>query len=133
MKNDSADVDGDLWDAVQAAFHYAPTRAKAIAQVDRILRKDHPALPLNYISEDTCAIRREWYGLAELRRLRRRHSNDKPRRDAGPIVVVEYGPERYVVDGTRRTNLRISLQTSQHYEAVVIARKHQPTFRLIMC
>ena len=122
MGNITSPADEDLWALVQAAFPHAPTREKAIAEADRILRKDFPTLPPNYISEDTCTIRREWYRLAELRTLKLRHSGDRPQRDDGPVIVVEYFGARYVVDGTKRTNQRIKTNAEEPNEVLVITR-----------
>ena len=129
MSSVTSPPDEDLWALVQAAFPRAPTRAKAIGEADRILRKDFPNLPPDYISEDTCTIRREWYRPAELRTLKLRHSGDRPQQDDGPIIVVEYFGARYVVDGTKRTNQRIKARAEQAHEVLVITRPFAATTR----
>ena len=117
-----AQVTEDLWAEVHRAFHLFPDRTEAIAEADRIFRKDSKTFPIGFISESTCAVRREWLGLAELGELKRRHEEDMPLREGGPIVAVEHNGEKHVVDGTKRTNRRLKHRLPGPHEALIIAR-----------
>jgi hypothetical protein len=114
----------ELWAKVYAAFPYAPEPNDAVAQVDRIFRKWHPALPTGFIVEGSCRIRQEWWSAQQLENLCLRHERNSPDRDFGPIIAVEYLGHNYVVDGTNRANLWKAQKSTELREVLLISPTH---------
>jgi hypothetical protein len=116
-------LDEDLWKRVQAAFHYARSRERAIAEADRIFRKSFPEFPMNYISEAACDIRFERLSREMLSDLELRSTMDRPQFGTGTIIIVEHLGKRYVVDGTKRVNRWKFHNISETDQAVIISRR----------
>ena len=111
-----------LWAKVLAAFPYVSTLTEATSEVSRILRKWHRDLAPTYVESSTCDIRQEHWPTARLSELTLRPRRGNPDRDYGPIVAVEYHGSKYVVDGTKRTNLWREQQSPDEHEILLIRR-----------
>lgn len=108
-----------LWVRVRAAFeaHQIPgidhTPQMAL---DRIAAK---CIHLSF-NDSNCTVREECLLLDELRQLRRYHDNVHPKRDSGPIIVLVYEGQRFIIDGNKRVNKWVEQGSAEPRSALII-------------
>jgi hypothetical protein len=92
-----------LWDRVRDAF-----KAHQIPGIDRTPQMALGRLAAKCIllsfNGSNCTVREEYLSLDELQQLIRYHDNAHAKRDGGPIVVLVYEGQRFVIDGNKRVN-----------------------------
>ena len=118
-------TDRDLWRQVHAAFHphRLGTDRDAQAALNRIAAKCLGSREVKPFDSANCTIRQDFLDSAELLVLKRYHDKRTPGRVHEPIVVLEYGGERWVIDGNKRVNKWIADGCTQSRLAIVITPK----------
>jgi hypothetical protein len=110
----------ELWKRVDVALFQASSREQTLSEINRLLRKWHFHLPDDYITLHNCAIRREWLTPQQLSHFTRGHPRSAPKRVSGPLVVVEYQGETYMLDGTNRINRWLADGDREPHETVIL-------------
>ena len=70
-----------------------------------------------------CSVREEILDRDSLHQLIRHHSRDEPRHPGGPIVVLLYGGERFVIDGNNRVGEWLEQDIQGPFRAIVVEPK----------
>ena len=110
----------ELWRQIHESFkgHIIPGfDSDAQAAMDRVAMKC-----LGYSFNNTnCMVREESLDGVSLHKLKLRpRQTTEPRHPGGPIVVLRYGGEMYVIDGNRRVNAWIEQKSKGPFRAIVV-------------
>lgn len=113
----------ELWRQIRESFEWHRIRgfdSDAQAAMDRVAMKC-----LGYSFNDTnCTVREETLDETSLQKLKLRlGQTSEPRRSGGPIVLLRYGGEMYVIDGNRRVNKWIKQKSKGPFRAIVVEPK----------
>jgi len=120
----------DLWDQVHAAFeaHRLPTDPNAQAALNRIAAKCLGSVEVESFDPSNCGVRQELLSAGDLRTLERYHRKTNPGRTHEPIVVLEFGGRRLVVDGNKRVNKWIADGALELRSVIIITPRKMEKF-----
>jgi hypothetical protein len=98
-------VSAELWQLAYATVRPKPRRdASAEACVDFLINERLQAADRFAVGPTSCGIREESWPLERLETLDRKHENQKPHSEAGPIIVFEHEGRPILIDGNNRVN-----------------------------
>lgn len=111
-----------LWALIHVAFeaHRQHTDPDAHTAFERIAQKCLFLPKRQHFNSNNCAIRLDSSSADDISELRVFHNRADPKGDKAPIVIIEVGLDRVVIDGNNRVNLWKSQGTRGPFEAIVV-------------
>jgi hypothetical protein len=113
----------ELWNRIHRAFDIsALARGDSSPQhaLERIAQKCLGLAQRSPFNSTNCSVRSEMLTSNDLGSLVLFHAKDRPARDGGPLVLLEFGGRRVVIDGNNRVNLWRTKQAPGPFEALII-------------
>jgi hypothetical protein len=119
----------ELWQSLDAILEVNPEKdASGIAKLNRLLAKGFEAVRSSNVVFNPCNSRivcRSQVCLEMLENLKLAHDN-KGARGEGPLVIVSWNSNNYVVDGTHRIHDWKKEEILEHFSVIEVSLRSEP-------
>lgn len=115
--------DQRIWQRIHIAFEahrQQPHDVDAQTAFERVAQKTLGLAKRKVFNSDSCRVHEEDLLLTDLHDLRLYHTRQNPQRSDGPIVIIDTGNDRVVVDGNNRVNTWIAKETPGPFDAIIV-------------
>lgn len=115
--------DRRIWQRIHIAFEAhrrQPQDVDAQTAFERVAQKTLGLTERTAFNSDNCRVYEEDLLLTDLHDLKLYHTRQNPQRADGPIVIIETGNVRVVVDGNNRVNTWIANETLGPFDAIIV-------------
>jgi len=111
-----------LWTQIHTAFegHRQHTDPDAHTAFERVAQKCLFLSERRAFNSDNCTVVVESLSLEDLNELRVFHNRGNPKGDLAPIVIIEDGEDRVVIDGNNRVNLWRATGIPGSFESIIV-------------
>ena len=114
--------DSDIWALIHVAFegHRQRTDPDAQTAFERVAQKCLFLTERRAFNRDNCTVATATLSPADLKELRVFHPRTDPKGDLAPIVIIEDGDNRVVIDGNNRVNVWRESGQPGPFEAIIV-------------
>ena len=118
-----------VWIQIHAAFegHRLHTDPDAQTAFERVAQKCLCLPERRPFNSENCTVVRETLRFEDLNDLRVFHDRGDPKGDLAPIVIIEDGGNRVVIDGNNRVNLWRENGAPGPFEAIIVRHTSNDT------
>ncbi len=111
-----------IWKRIHAAFegHRQHTDPDAQTAFERVAQKCLFLSERRAFNSDNCTVVEESLNAEDLKELRVFHTRPGPKWNFDPIVVMEDGADRVVIDGNKRVNLWRETAVQGPFEEIIV-------------
>jgi hypothetical protein len=114
---------GPIWQRLHMAFEAhrrRPNDVDAQTAFERVAQKSLGLSERTAFNSTNCTVREEEFGPADLQDLKLYHPRTSPQRADGPIVIIEIGETRTVIDGNNRVNAWKARKAPGPFVAIIV-------------